>query len=75
MLYTPAALELALRCPLIWVLSSIGDDDKPEMAESTLVRSEGAASTDMLIDGSEAKGRCLSDDVMLDLSLANAGSC
>lgn len=38
MLYTPAALELALRCPLTMPLSSGGDDDKPEMAESTLVR-------------------------------------
>lgn len=37
-LYTPAALELALRCPLTIPLSSGGDDDKPEMAESTLVR-------------------------------------
>lgn len=53
MLYTPAALELALRCPFTGALSSGGDDDKPEMAESTLVRSEGAAcaaSTDMLAD-------------------------
>ncbi len=49
MLYTPAALELALRCPFTGALSSGGDDDKPEMAESTLVRSEGAASTDMLV--------------------------
>lgn len=51
MLYTPAALELALRCPFTGALSSGGDDDKPEMAESTFVRSEGAASTDMLVDG------------------------
>lgn len=60
MLYTPAALELALRCPFTGALSSVGDDDKPEMAESTLVRSEGAASTDMfcLIDESETKVRC-----------------
>ena len=50
MLYTPAALELALRCPFTGPLSSGGDDDKPEMAESILVRSEGAASTDMLVD-------------------------
>ena len=55
MLYTPAALELALRCPFTGDLSSGGDDDKPEMAESTLVRSEGAASTDMLIDDVKAK--------------------
>ena len=33
MLYTPAALELALRCPLV----SGGDDDRPDTAESTLV--------------------------------------
>ncbi len=59
MLYTPAALELALRCPFTGALSSGGDDDKPEMAESTLVRSEGAASTDILVDGSEARVRCL----------------
>ena len=38
MLYTPAALELALRCPLTAPLSSGGEDDKPEIAESTLVR-------------------------------------
>lgn len=43
MLYTPAALELALLCPFF---SSIGDDDKPETAESTLVRS--AVSVDMV---------------------------
>ena len=47
MLYTPAALELALRCPFTCALSSGGDDDKPEMAESTFVRYEGAASADM----------------------------
>ena len=35
MLYTPAALELALRCPFV---SFGGEDDKPAMAESTLVR-------------------------------------
>lgn len=61
MLYTPAALELALRCPLTGALSSGGDDDKPEMAESTLVRSDGAASTDMMVDGSEARVRCFFD--------------
>lgn len=55
MLYTPAALELALRCPFTGALSSGGEDDKPEMAESTLVRSEGAASTDMLVDDSEVR--------------------
>ena len=44
-LYTPAALELALLCPFF---SSVGDDDKPETAESTLVKSDGAASTDMV---------------------------
>ena len=58
MLYTPAALELALRCPFTGTLSSGGEDDKPEMAESTLVRSEGAASTDMVADGSEEGVRC-----------------
>ena len=60
MLYTPAALELALRCPFTGALSSVGDDDKPEMAESTLVRSEGAASTDILDDGIEVRVRYLS---------------
>ena len=44
MLYTPAALELALLCPLF--SSFGGDDDKPETAESTLVRS--AVSDDMI---------------------------
>ena len=44
-LYTPAALELALRCPFF---SSGGDDEKPEMAESTLVSS--AVSADILTD-------------------------
>ena len=43
MLYTPAALELARLCPFF---SVGGDDDKPEMAESTLVSS--AVSADML---------------------------
>ena len=38
MLYTPAALELALRCPLAAPLLSRGEEDKPEMAESILVR-------------------------------------
>ena len=61
MLYTPAALELALRCPFTEDLSSGGDDDKPEMAESTLVRSEGAASTDMLVNRSEARVVCFFD--------------
>lgn len=42
-LYTPAALELARLCPFF---SVGGDDDKPEMAESTLVSS--AVSADML---------------------------
>lgn len=44
MLYTPAALELARLCPFF---SVGGDDDKPEMAESTLVSS--AVSADILI--------------------------
>lgn len=44
MLYTPAALELALRWPLTPSLG--GDDDKPETAESTLVRS--TVSADMM---------------------------
>ena len=39
MLYTPAALELALR----WPLCSGGDDDKPDTAESILVRSDVSA--------------------------------
>lgn len=73
MLYTPAALELALRCPFTAALSSGGDDDKPEMAESTLVRSEGAASTDMLVDGSEARFQFFFDGMMLAWSLAIAG--
>lgn len=45
MLYTPAALELALRCPLTTSLSG-GEDDKPETAESILLR--GAVSVDMI---------------------------
>ena len=48
MLYTPAALELALRCPLTAPLSSGGEDDKPEIAESTLVRGS-TVSADMLL--------------------------
>lgn len=39
MLYTPAALELALR----WPLCSGGDEDKPDTAESTLVRFDVSA--------------------------------
>ena len=50
MLYTPVALELALRCPFF---SSGGEDDKPEMAESTLVRS--AVSADMFTDSKEER--------------------
>lgn len=45
MLYTPVALELALRCPLTASFSG-GEDDKPETAESTLLR--GAVSADMV---------------------------
>ena len=41
MLNTPAALELALRCPIFF--SSGGEDDKPEMAESTLVRGDAVS--------------------------------
>lgn len=48
MLYTPAALELALRWPLTMPLSSGGEDDKPEMAESTLVRGS-TVSADMML--------------------------
>ncbi len=44
MLYTPAALELALRWPLIPSLG--GEDERPETAESTLVRA--AVSVDMM---------------------------
>ena len=73
MLYTPAALELALRCPFAGPFSSVGDDDKPEMAESTLVRSEGAASTDMLIGGLVAKLRCLFNEMTLICSLGDTG--
>ena len=69
MLYTPAALELALRCPLTGPLSSVGDDDRPEMAESTLVRSEGAASTDMLVRGGVARFRCFFNDMTLVCNL------
>lgn len=46
-LYTPAALELALRCPLTAPLSSGGEDDKPDTAESTLLRGT-IVSADML---------------------------
>lgn len=49
-LYTPAALELALRCPLTIPLSSGGDDDRPEMAESTLVRGS-TVSADIMAEG------------------------
>ena len=45
MLYTPAALELARRCPF---LSAGGEEDSPEMAESTLVR-VSAVSADIMI--------------------------
>ena len=41
MLYTPAALELALRWPLISFWG--GEDDKPDTAESTLVRADVSA--------------------------------
>lgn len=44
MLYTPVALELALRCPFFSSLG--GEDDKPETAESTLER--GCVSADMM---------------------------
>ena len=37
-LKTPETLELVLRWPIFF--SAVGDEDKPEMAESTLVRSE-----------------------------------
>ena len=47
-LYTPAALELALRCPLISLLG--GEDDKPDTAESTLVRADVSADM-MMVDG------------------------
>ena len=74
MLYTPAALELALRCPFTGPLSSVGDDDKPEMAESTLVRSEGAASTDIVdLGGSLARFRCFFDEMTLIWSSGDTG--
>ena len=41
MLYTPAALELARRWPIFF--SSVGEDDRPEMAESTFVSSAGCS--------------------------------
>ena len=44
-LYTPVVLELALRCPFASL--SGGEDDKPETAESTLLR--GAVSADILV--------------------------
>ena len=46
-LKTPEALELVLRWPIFF--SAVGEEDKPEIAESTLVRSEGisTASEDM----------------------------
>ena len=50
MLYTPAALELARR----WLIffSSVGEDDNPEMAESTLVSSAGCSDVEAaMIDG------------------------
>ena len=45
MLYTPVALELARRCPF---LSAGGEEESPEIAESTLVR-VSAVSADMMI--------------------------
>ena len=48
MLYTPAALELALRWPLISLLG--GEDDNPETAESTLVRTDASADI-LMVDG------------------------
>ena len=60
-LNTPLALELLLRC-----FVAVGEEDKPEMAESTLVKSEGisTASEDMmdllmLIDGRNLGRRVL----------------
>ena len=44
MLYTPVALELALRCPFFSSLG--GDDERPETAESTLDRA--SVSADMM---------------------------
>ena len=41
MLHTPVALELALRCP--FTSFSGGEDDKPETAESTLLRDSESA--------------------------------
>lgn len=53
MLYTPAALELALRWPFVSVLG--GEDDRPETAESTLVKF--AVSADMFDDSIEPNTR------------------
>lgn len=47
MLKTPAALELALRCPF---LSSGGDEDRPAMAESTFVSGAIVSGADMFAD-------------------------
>ena len=56
MLYTPAALELALRCPLAAPLLSGGEDDRPEMAESILVRGS-TVSADILAGRFLSKNR------------------
>ena len=47
MLYTPVALELARRCPF---LSAGGEEERPETAESTLVRCS-TVSADMIAGG------------------------
>ena len=58
MLYTPAALELARRCPIFF--SSVGELDKPEMAESTLVSSAVSDAMVMTIE------ELLRDELMIE---------
>lgn len=47
MLNTPGTLELVLRWP---ILCSTGEDERPDMAESTLVRSVGLSSIADILD-------------------------
>ena len=53
MLYTPVALELALR----WPFDSVGDDERPETPESTLLRSEGSPAM-MVYDNTSPVSTC-----------------
>lgn len=45
MLYTPGTLELVLRCPLY----SVGDEDRPDTAESTLVSVSTGSTAAMVV--------------------------